>query len=148
MPDTPISGHVYRHDGARGPVSRAKYRLGDGRQVPPEGRAGVDGVREATGRLCTSMGGICPVSVTARDRLILVGGLPLGLRENHDRGRLHVEPTPAASIWLTGTAGSLSAPGARRITALETSGREPRGERCPQSGSLVFLELSRQDTVM
>ncbi|MGI8780387.1 MAG: tyrosine-type recombinase/integrase, partial [Solirubrobacteraceae bacterium] len=33
MPDTPISGHVYRHEGARGPVWRAKYRLGDGRQV-------------------------------------------------------------------------------------------------------------------
>jgi len=29
----PTSGHVYRHDGARGPVWRAKYRLGDGRQV-------------------------------------------------------------------------------------------------------------------
>ena len=29
----PISGHVYRHDGARGPVWRAKYRLSDGRQV-------------------------------------------------------------------------------------------------------------------
>src|SRR4051812_47100995 len=29
----PISGHVYRHQGARGPVSRAKYRLPDGRQV-------------------------------------------------------------------------------------------------------------------
>ena len=29
----PISGHVYRHDGARGPVWRAKYRLADGRQV-------------------------------------------------------------------------------------------------------------------
>ena len=30
---TPISGHVYRHEGARGPVWRAKYRLPDGRQV-------------------------------------------------------------------------------------------------------------------
>lgn len=29
----PISGHVYRHEGARGPVWRAKYRLPDGRQV-------------------------------------------------------------------------------------------------------------------
>ena len=29
----PISGHVYRHEGARGPVWRAKYRLSDGRQV-------------------------------------------------------------------------------------------------------------------
>jgi integrase len=28
-----ISGHVYRHEGARGPVWRAKYRLPDGRQV-------------------------------------------------------------------------------------------------------------------
>ena len=27
-----ISGHVYRHEGARGPVWRAKYRLPDGRQ--------------------------------------------------------------------------------------------------------------------
>src|SRR4051812_16644262 len=33
MPDVPISGHVYRHEGARGPVWRAKYRLPDGRQV-------------------------------------------------------------------------------------------------------------------
>ena len=33
MPTVPISGHVYRHDGARGPVWRAKYRLADGRQV-------------------------------------------------------------------------------------------------------------------
>jgi integrase len=30
---TPISGHVYRHEGRRGPVWRAKYRLPDGRQV-------------------------------------------------------------------------------------------------------------------
>jgi integrase len=30
---TPISGHVYRHEGVRGPVWRAKYRLPDGRQV-------------------------------------------------------------------------------------------------------------------
>ncbi len=29
----PISGHVYRHEGRRGPVWRAKYRLPDGRQV-------------------------------------------------------------------------------------------------------------------
>jgi integrase len=29
----PISGHVYRHDGARSSVWRAKYRLADGRQV-------------------------------------------------------------------------------------------------------------------
>jgi hypothetical protein len=29
----PISGHVYRHDGVRGAVWRAKYRLPDGRQV-------------------------------------------------------------------------------------------------------------------
>src|SRR4051794_24453965 len=29
---TPISGHVYRFEGARGPVWRAKYRLPDGRQ--------------------------------------------------------------------------------------------------------------------
>jgi integrase len=29
----PISGHVFRVDGARGPVWRAKYRLPDGRQV-------------------------------------------------------------------------------------------------------------------
>jgi hypothetical protein len=28
-----VSGHVYRHQGARGPVWRAKYRLPDGRQV-------------------------------------------------------------------------------------------------------------------
>jgi hypothetical protein len=28
-----ISGHVYRHEGARRPVWRAKYRLPDGRQV-------------------------------------------------------------------------------------------------------------------
>src|SRR3954471_4029597 len=28
-----ISGHVYRYEGARGPVWRAKYRLPDGRQV-------------------------------------------------------------------------------------------------------------------
>jgi len=28
-----ISGHLYRHEGARGPVCRAKYRLPDGRQV-------------------------------------------------------------------------------------------------------------------
>ena len=33
MSSVPISGHVYRHEGARGPVWRAKYRLGDGRQV-------------------------------------------------------------------------------------------------------------------
>ena len=33
MLGTPISGHVYLHEGARGPVWRAKYRLGDGRQV-------------------------------------------------------------------------------------------------------------------
>jgi integrase len=33
MLTTPISGHVYRHDGARGSVWRAKYRLADGRQV-------------------------------------------------------------------------------------------------------------------
>ena len=33
MVDTPISGHVYRHKGARGPVWRAKYRLANGRQV-------------------------------------------------------------------------------------------------------------------
>ena len=26
-----ISGHIYRHDGARGPVWRAKYRLPDDR---------------------------------------------------------------------------------------------------------------------
>ena len=30
---TPISGHVYRFEGARGPVWRAKYRLPDGRQI-------------------------------------------------------------------------------------------------------------------
>src|SRR3954452_15063927 len=30
---TNISGHVYRHEGVRGPVWRAKYRLPDGRQV-------------------------------------------------------------------------------------------------------------------
>jgi hypothetical protein len=30
---TPISGHVYRFEGRRGPVWRAKYRLPDGRQV-------------------------------------------------------------------------------------------------------------------
>jgi integrase len=30
---TPISGHVYRYEGRRGPVWRAKYRLPDGRQV-------------------------------------------------------------------------------------------------------------------
>lgn len=29
----PISGHVYRFEGARGPVWRAKYRLPDGRQI-------------------------------------------------------------------------------------------------------------------
>jgi integrase len=29
----PISGHVYRYEGRRGPVWRAKYRLPDGRQV-------------------------------------------------------------------------------------------------------------------
>jgi hypothetical protein len=28
-----VSGHVYRHEGIRGPVWRAKYRLPDGRQV-------------------------------------------------------------------------------------------------------------------
>lgn len=33
MTPRPISGHVYRHEGARGPVWRAKYRLPDGRQV-------------------------------------------------------------------------------------------------------------------
>src|SRR4051812_32865536 len=33
MEPQPISGHVYRHPGARGPVWRAKYRLPDGRQV-------------------------------------------------------------------------------------------------------------------
>ena len=33
MPGTPISGHVYLHDGVREPVWRAKYRLADGRQV-------------------------------------------------------------------------------------------------------------------
>ena len=33
MSGTPISGHVYRHEGARGPVWRAKYRFADGRQV-------------------------------------------------------------------------------------------------------------------
>jgi hypothetical protein len=30
---TPISGYVYRFEGARGPVWRAKYRLPDGRQI-------------------------------------------------------------------------------------------------------------------
>ena len=30
---TPISGHVYRFESARGPVWRAKYRLPDGRQI-------------------------------------------------------------------------------------------------------------------
>ena len=29
----PISGHVLRREGARGPVWYAKYRLPDGRQV-------------------------------------------------------------------------------------------------------------------
>lgn len=33
MAGSPISGHVYRYEGARGPVWRAKHRLGDGRQV-------------------------------------------------------------------------------------------------------------------
>ncbi len=33
MSSVPISGHDYRHDGARGPVWRAKYRLGYGCQV-------------------------------------------------------------------------------------------------------------------
>src|SRR4051794_35761600 len=33
MPDVPISGHVYRHEGVRGPVWRTKYRLPDVRQV-------------------------------------------------------------------------------------------------------------------
>lgn len=33
MTARPISGHVYRHEGKRGPVWRAKYRLPDGRQV-------------------------------------------------------------------------------------------------------------------
>ena len=33
MGQQPISGHVYRHEGARGDVWRAKYRLPDGRQV-------------------------------------------------------------------------------------------------------------------
>src|SRR4051794_6491447 len=33
MQSAHISGHIYRHDGARGPVWRAKYRLPDGRQV-------------------------------------------------------------------------------------------------------------------
>src|SRR4051794_39639050 len=33
MTSQPISGHVYRHQGARRPVWRAKYRLPDGRQV-------------------------------------------------------------------------------------------------------------------
>lgn len=33
MSGTPISGHLYLHEGARGPVWRAKYRLADGRQV-------------------------------------------------------------------------------------------------------------------
>ena len=31
MSACPISGHVYRHEGKRGPVWRAKYRLPDGR---------------------------------------------------------------------------------------------------------------------
>ena len=33
MAGRPISGHVYRHEGKRGAVWRAKYRLPDGRQV-------------------------------------------------------------------------------------------------------------------
>ena len=33
MQRQPISGHVYRHEGARGAVWRAKYRLPDGRQI-------------------------------------------------------------------------------------------------------------------
>src|SRR3954465_12185979 len=33
MPDVPVSAHVYRHEGKRGAVWRAKYRLPDGRQV-------------------------------------------------------------------------------------------------------------------
>lgn len=33
VPEQPISGHVFRFEGKRGPVWRAKYRLPDGRQV-------------------------------------------------------------------------------------------------------------------
>src|SRR5256714_5689879 len=33
MANTRISGHVYRHEGRRGPVWRALYRLPDGRRV-------------------------------------------------------------------------------------------------------------------
>ena len=33
MAKQPVSGHVYRHEGSRGAVWRAKYRLPDGRQI-------------------------------------------------------------------------------------------------------------------
>src|SRR4051794_36825873 len=50
MPAVPISGHVYRHEGARGPVWRAKYRLSDGRQVHRTiGRAWTSRGRPAAG---------------------------------------------------------------------------------------------------
>jgi integrase len=50
MKPQPISGHVYRHEGARGPVWRAKYRLPDGRQVQKTiGRAWTDRGRPQAG---------------------------------------------------------------------------------------------------
>ena len=50
MSARPISGHVYRHDGKRGSVWRAKYRLPDGRQVHRTiGRAWTERGRPAAG---------------------------------------------------------------------------------------------------
>ena len=48
--DLPISGHVFRRDGARGPVWLARYRLPDGRQVKRKiGPAWTGGGRAAPG---------------------------------------------------------------------------------------------------
>jgi hypothetical protein len=64
----------------------------------------VDGAREATGRLCTSIGRICPVSVTRVIAWSSMVGFHWGSARITTEAGLHVEPTPAASIWLTGTA--------------------------------------------
>ena len=45
---SPISGHIYRHEGTRGPVWRARYRLPDG-PGPPHDRASADRARTAKG---------------------------------------------------------------------------------------------------
>ena len=47
----PVSGHVFRFEGKRRPVWRAKYRLPDGRQVQKTIGPGLDGARPPAGRL-------------------------------------------------------------------------------------------------